>query len=101
MMTSMTRKEFRLKYPYLVKGEFKSAIFEKKENLLKEIVATGYPVYQDTFYYGSPGDDDTFHLITEKDIPKVKEWRDCHYYSLCSNADNSEKAWIMTGGRYD
>lgn len=97
---NMTRKEFKQKYPNLVKGSNRNAIFNQRASLLREIMNIKYPIYVDHHYYGKSEDTDSFGIVLEENFEHLSNWRECHYYSLYENS-SGEKAWLMTGGRYD
>ena len=85
-------------------GVKRDAVFSGKKPLMEEIYATGVPIYCDMSYYVC---ENVFHLVEKvgdhfvcDKYKTFEEWRDCHYYSECVDADGN-KAWLMTGGRYD
>ena len=85
-------------------GVKKSAIFSGRKALMEEIYATGIPIYCDQSYYVHENKVDLVEKVGEHfkcDVYSTfEEWRDCHYYSECIDAEGN-KIWLMTGGRYD
>lgn len=85
-------------------GVRRSAIFGSRKALMEELYATGIPIYCDQSYYVHEQKVDLVEKVGEHfkcDVYTTFEnWRDCHYYSLCEDADGN-KIWLMTGGRYD
>ena len=85
-------------------GIRRSAIFGSRKALMEELYATGIPIYCDQSYYAQEQKVDLVEKVGEHFKCEVyttfEEWRDCHYYSLCEDADGN-KIWLMTGGRYD
>ena len=85
-------------------GIGRDAIFGSRKALMEELYATGIPIYCDQSYYAQY--DNLYPVIKVGDHfeceahKEFEEWRDCHYYSLYENAEG-QKAWFMTGGRYD
>lgn len=85
-------------------GVTRDAIFGSRKALMEEIYATGFPIYCDQSYYSHSSE---FNLVVKVGdhfecdrYNKFEDWRDCHYYSECVDAEGN-KAWLMTGGRYD
>ena len=85
-------------------GDYRSAIFSERRALMEELYATGRPIYCDMSYYVHEQD---FYLVTKVGdhfrcglYDHFENWRECHYYSECIDADGN-RAWLMTGGRYD
>lgn len=85
-------------------GVRRSEIFGGRKALMEELYATGAPIYCDQSYYVHEksynlvekiGD----HFVCDR-YTTFEDWRDCHYYSEYEDADGN-KAWLMTGGRYD
>ena len=71
---------------------------------MREIYATGAPIWCNQSYYAhcdkldlvkKEGDHFTCSMYT-----RFEEWRDCHYYAEYVDAEGN-RAWLMTGGRYD
>ena len=85
-------------------GVRRSAIFGSRKALMEELYATGIPIYCDQSYYVHEQKVDLVEKVGEHfkcdDYTTFENWRDCHYYSLCEDADGN-KIWLMTGGRYD
>lgn len=85
-------------------GVRRSEIFGGRKALMEEIYATGAPIWCDQSYYVH----ETKLDLVEKEgdhfkcdgYSKFESWRDCHYYSEYEDAEGN-KAWVMTGGRYD
>lgn len=85
-------------------GVRKSEIFSGRKALMEEIYATGAPIYCDQSYYAHCSE---YYLVEKVEdhfecgiYKKFEDWRECHYYSEFIDADGN-KAWLMTGGRYD
>ena len=85
-------------------GVRRHEIFTGRKALMEEIYATGAPIYCDMSYYVHESE---FSLVEKvgdhfvcENYKTFEEWRDCHYYSECVDAEGN-KAWLMTGGRYD
>lgn len=99
---TMSVLEFREKFKRT--GVNRSEIFSGRKALMEELYATGVPIYCDQSYYVH----ENVLLLVEKvgehfqcgTYKHFEEWRDCHYYSEYVDADGN-KAWLMTGGRYD
>ena len=89
---------------YRMTDERRDAIFSGRKELMEELYATGIPIYCDQSYYVHEKQVD----LVEKNgdhfkcsyYNKFEDWRECHYYCLCVDADGN-KVWLMTGGRYD
>lgn len=85
-------------------GVRESAIFGSRKALMEKLYATGIPIYCDQSYYVHEQKVDLVKKVGdhfECDCYKTfEDWRDCHYYSECVDADGN-KIWLMTGGRYD
>lgn len=85
-------------------GVRRTAIFSERKALMEELYATGIPIYCDQSYYVHCQNVDLVEKVGEHFKCEVyttfENWRDCHYYSLCEDADGN-KIWLMTGGRYD
>lgn len=84
---------------------FRYEIFQGRKALMEEIYATGDPIYCDQSYYAHF---DTLDLVVRDDeghfrcgpYKKFENWRDCHYYRAYED-EAGNRAWIITGGRYD
>lgn len=101
-MEKITKEEFNSRFKST--GVSKSAIFNERKQLMEEVYATGNPIYCDQSYYAQCNvlepvkkNGEHFECSCYK---KFEDWRDCHYYSEYVDADGN-KAWLMTGGRYD
>lgn len=85
-------------------GVSKHEIFSGRKALMEEIYATGAPIYCDQSYYVHYSEYDLVEKVGDHfECGRYKgfeDWRDCHYYSEYEDADGN-KAWLMTGGRYD
>ena len=102
MEKSINKADFFANYKRT--GKSRSAIFSERKILMEEIYATGAPIYCDQSYYAHY---DTLDPVTKVGehfqcgcYTKFENWRDCHYYSEYSDKDGN-KAWLMSGGRYD
>lgn len=98
----MTVLEFHSKFKRT--GVRKHEIFQGRKELMEEIYATGVPIYCDQSYYAHCSEYDLVekvgdHFVCDR-YKEFEDWRDCHYYSEYVDADGN-KAWLMTGGRYD
>jgi len=85
-------------------GVRKDAIFGGRKALMEEIYATGDPIYCDQSYYAHfdhlyPVRKEGEHFVCDG-YTAFEDWRDCHCYTEYEDADGN-KAWLMTGGRYD
>ena len=84
-------------------GVCREAIFGDRKALMEELYATGIPIYCDQSYYVQEKKLDLVEKVGEHfecdGYKKFESWRDCHYYSLYSDAEGN-KVWLMTGGRY-
>lgn len=85
-------------------GVYREAIFTGRKALMEELYATGVPIYCDQSYYVNCSKYDIVEKVGEHFICDLyttfEDWRDCHYYREYEDADGN-KAWLMTGGRYD
>mgnify|MGYP006327710321 CR=1 FL=1 len=98
----MTVLEFHSKFKRT--GGHREAIFTGRKALMEELYATGAPIYCNQSYYANDPDVNLVEKVGEHfhcdGYKHFEEWRDCHYYSEYEDADGN-KAWLMTGGRYD
>lgn len=85
-------------------GVNKDAIFSSRKALMEEIYATGAPIYCNESYYVH---ESKYHRVIKvgntfqcNGCKGWEDWRECHYYSEYVDK-NGNKAWMMTGGRYD
>lgn len=99
---TITAEEFSKQFKQT--GVHRDAIFSSRKALMEEIYSTGAPIYCNESYYVHESKyhrvikvGDTFQCGTCK---KWEDWRECHYYSEYVDK-HGNKAWIMTGGRYD
>ena len=99
---TISKAEFRSRFK--ATGVRRSAIFSDRKALMETIHATGAPIYCDQSYYAQC---ESLDLVEKQNgnftcgiYDNFEEWRDCHYYSEFAEAQG-QKAWLMTGGRYD
>ena len=85
-------------------GIRRQAIFGARKALMEELYATGIPIYCDQSYYAHEKNADLVEKVGDhfecEAYKNFESWRDCHYYSLCEDAEGN-RIWLMTGGRYD
>lgn len=102
MEMKMSKSDFLTKFKRT--GESRTAIFGGRAALMEEIYATGNPIWCDQSYYIHCQELDRVVKVDNHfecdSYTNFAQWRDCHYYSeFVDEAGN--KAWLMTGGRYD
>lgn len=98
----ISKAEFLAKYKRT--GNHEDAIFSSRLALMEKIYATGNPIYVDQSYYAQCDKLDLVEKVGEHfhcdGYEKFESWRDCHYYTEYADAAGN-RAWLMTGGRYD
>ena len=102
MNQTMSIAEFNAKYKRT--GVTRSAIFSERKPLMEELYATGVPIWCDQTYYAYATNLDLVKKVDDHfecaGYTEFEFWRDCHYYNEYQD-ENGNKAWVMTGGRYD